>query len=87
MIHGNSSAFYIDFEEIFRTIFEFWLKFNVSKDTLSDSGQKLRKRIEQAKRKTANQTGRDDKSPCSKVKGIEDIMLTRLEYFVSNMKM
>ena len=87
MIHGNSSAFYIDFEEIFRTIFEFWLNFNISKDTLSDSGRKLRERIEQAKRKTANQTGRDDKSPCSKVKGIEDIMLTRLEYFVSNMKM
>ena len=39
----------------------------------------LRERIRQIKEKTANQMGREDKSPCSKVPDIGNIMLSRLE--------
>jgi hypothetical protein len=79
LVHGNSSSFYIDFEEIFRVIFQFWLNFDFSKDSLLESGRILREKIQQAKEKTANQTGKEDKSPCSKVQGIGDIMIRRLE--------
>ena len=78
LVHGNSSSFYIEFEEIFKVIFEFWLNFSISEDKLSDSWRILRGKIQQVQEKTAHQRGRQDKSLCSKVPDIGNIMISRL---------
>ena len=46
MIHGNSSAFYIIFEDIFKAIFEFWLEFPPLDGRLMEAGIALRTRIQ-----------------------------------------
>ena len=79
IIHGNSSSFYILFEEVFRQIFKFWQDFSLSTDRLEDAGETLRDIIKNVTEMTKHQTGKDDKSPCSKVKNIADIMLQKLE--------
>ena len=79
IIHGNSSSFYILFEEIFRQIYKFWQDFSLSNDRLEDAGKTLRSIIKNVTEMTKYQTGKDDKSPCSKVKNIADIMLQKLE--------
>ena len=79
IIHGNSSSFYILFEEIFRQIYKFWQDFSISNDKLQDAGKTLRIIMKNVTEMTKSQTGKDDKSPCSKVKNIADIMLQKLE--------
>lgn len=79
IIHGNSSSFYILFEEIFRQIYKFWQDFSISTDRLEDAGRTLREIIKNVTEMTKSQTGKDDKSPCSKVKNISNIMLQKLE--------
>ena len=79
LLHGNSSSFYIVFEEVFRAIFHYLSKFEVATGDLNNLGPKLRKIIAAVKAKTKRQIGQADKSPCSKVKNIEDIMVKRLE--------
>ena len=79
IIHGNSSSFYILFEEIFRQIYKFWQDFSVSTDRLQDAGKTLRIIMKNVTEMTKYQTGKDDKSPCSKVKNIANIMLQKLE--------
>ena len=79
IIHGNSSSFYILFEEIFRQIYKFWQDFSISNDKLQDAGKTLRIIMKNVTEMTKSQTGKDDKSPCSKVKNIANIMLQKLE--------
>ena len=79
IIHGNSSSFYILFEEIFRQIYNFWQNFSISTERLEDVGETLRNIIKNVTEMTKHQTGKDDKSPCSKVKNIANIMLQKLE--------
>ena len=79
IIHGNSSSFYILFEEIFRQIYKFWQSYSMSADRLEDVGETLRSIIKNVTENTKHQKGKDDKSPCSKVKNIANIMLQKLE--------
>ena len=46
LIHGNSSAFYIVFEDIFKTIYEFWRDYRPAAGLLRDTGRALRERIQ-----------------------------------------
>ena len=39
----------------------------------------MRAAILEAKKRNENEVGREDKSPCSKVENIEDIMVKKLE--------
>ena len=97
LIHGNSSAFYVVFEDIFKTIYEFWRDYSPAAGLLRDTGRALRERIQVltehseyqllkifcgqvAKVAAAGLTGRNDTSPCSKVEGVADIMVSKLEH-------
>ena len=79
LIHGNASSFYVLFEEIFRQIYKFWHRFIVNKDKLEMAGPRLREVIRRVRKMYEDQEGREDKSPCSKVKNIANIMVKKLE--------
>ena len=61
LLHGNSSSFYIVFEEVFRAIFHYLSKFEVATGDLNNLGPKLRKIIAAVKAKTKRQIGQADK--------------------------
>ena len=86
LIHGNSSSFYVLFEEIFRQIYRFWLAFNINNDKLEDAGKKMRQIIRNVTEVTKDKKGKDDTSPCSKVKNMADIMVRRLEHRITQLK-
>ena len=79
MLHGNSSAFYVIFEEVFRVIYQYFLQLDISNIDLHTIVEDLKKKILEVKINTKLMKGKDDISPCSKVKGIESILLKRLE--------
>ena len=71
---------------MFREIFNFWANFNVATGDLKNIGSDLRTIIHSVKSKTLLQHGKQDTSPCSKVKNIEDILVRRLEHRIKMMK-
>ena len=55
------------------------------KGDVSNVGSELRKVLADVKQRNENLSGREDKSPCSKVKDIENIMLLKLEQRISQL--
>ena len=79
LIHGNSSSFYISFEEIFREIYNYFSKTKIEEININHLSSKLREIIDSVKRKTEkNVKKEDDLSPCSKVNNIGDIFVKKL---------
>ena len=85
LLHGNALTFAIEFEDVFKEIYVFWKNFNVAKDNMSNVSSELRKVLSDVKQRNENLSGREDKSPCSKVKNIENIMLQKLEHTISQL--
>lgn len=73
LLHGVSVAFFTDIEFLFRTIFEFWTRFQLDQRSLLESAKDIRLLI----RRFVDRD--DDLSLCGKVPGIEDMMVRRLE--------
>ena len=79
LIHGNSSSFYVSFEEIFREIYKYFATTKLEEINVYHLSSKLREIIESVRRKTENIVKKeDDLSPCSKVNNIGDIFVKRL---------
>ena len=79
LIHGNSSSFYVSFEEIFREIYNYFSKTKLEEININHLSSKLREIIDSVKRKTENNVKKeDDLSPCSKVNNIGDIFVKKL---------
>ena len=79
LIHGNSSSFYVSFEEIFREIYNYFSKTKIEEININHLSSKLREIIDSVKRKTEkNVKKEDDLSPCSKVNNIGDIFVKKL---------
>ena len=79
LIHGNSSSFYVSFEEIFREIYNYFSKTKLEEININHLSSKLREIIDSVKRKTEkNVKKEDDLSPCSKVNNIGDIFVKKL---------
>ena len=79
LLHGNSSSFYVIFEEVFRVIYQYFLNFELGVHDLSSIVNELRKLVLEVKVNTKDLKGKEDISPCSKVKNIEDILLERIK--------
>ena len=45
MLHGVSVAFFTDLEFIFRSIFEFWTRFQGNRQRLLDSAREIRQLV------------------------------------------
>ena len=79
LIHGNSSSFYVSFEEIFREIYNYFANTKLEEINVNHLSSKLREIIESVRKKTEkNMKKEDDLSPCSKVNNIGDIFVKRL---------
>ena len=79
LIHGNSSSFYVSFEEIFREIYNYFSNTKLEEININHLSSKLREIIDSVKRKTEkNVKKEDDLSPCSKVNNIGDIFVKKL---------
>jgi len=72
IMHGDPAKFGNNFEPLFEAVHKFWLNYNVA-ERLVDSLPNLRDSIKQVVER------KEGASPCSKVEGIEHILLYRLE--------
>ena len=79
LLHGNSSAFYVIFEEVFRVIYQYFLNLELGVHELTNIVNELRKLVLEVKVNTKDLKGKEDISPCSKVRNIEDILLKRIK--------
>ena len=90
LLHGVSVAFFTNLELIFRTIFEYWTKFQMRHQSLLDSSRDIRILVRRLVERLGLLYKRiylhlvflfrdDDVSLCAKVPGIEDMIVKRLE--------
>ena len=81
LVHGNALSFFTDFEEMFKAVFTHWLYFDMARDRVEDSPGLIKREIMAL---PPYIPGTYNTSHCSRVEGMEDIMVRRLQSLVNH---
>ena len=79
-MHGNHVSFSTDFDSLFRQVFKFMADYDLKTDHPAEVGKKLRNKILDVVGINKNESVRE----CGVVKGIDEMMVKRIELSVIN---